>query len=99
MARRIDFWQIVLIIAALIILFWALLRAFGIISSPAWVEMIPYFGVGISILGEVYALGKIKRGIEEIELKVNRVLKIEERFSKLENEHSLAMSGKLKIHR
>lgn len=92
-----DFWDIVILIGALIILFWAVLKALGIISSPVWLDVMPYFGVGAAIIGGVYKLGKIKRGIEDTERKVDKILNIEERFSKLEHEHKLAMEGKLKI--
>ncbi len=86
-----------IVLGALLILVWALLKAMGIIHSPAWVEMLPYFGGGISVLGGAYKLGKIKKGIEDTEGKVDRILKIEERFNILENEHKLAMEGKLRL--
>ena len=86
-----------LIITALLIFGWALLKAVGILHSPVWVEMIPYFSVGIGILGGVYKLGKIKQGIDETKINVNKILVIEQRFNKIENEHNLAMQGKLNI--
>lgn len=92
-----DYWSIVIVSGALVILIWALLKAFGVINSPAWVEMLPYFGAGASIIGASYKLGKIKKGIEETEKKVDKVLVIEERFNKIENEHNLALCGKLNI--
>ena len=97
-SRIIEFWDLLIIIGALFILVWALLKSFGLIHSPIWVEMIPYFGGAISLIGAAYKLGKIKRGIEETEHKVNKILRLEERFNKLEYEHGLAMCGKLKIH-
>jgi len=95
--KSLEFWDIALVVGALSILIWALLKAFGIISSPTWVEMIPVFGGGISILGGAYKLGKIKKGIEETEEKVGKILILEERFNKIEHEHNLAMTGKLSI--
>jgi hypothetical protein len=92
-----DFWDLVILIGALIILFWALAKALKIIATPIWVDTLPYFGVGFAIIGGVYKLGIIKRGIDETERKVDKILTIEERFNKLENEHKLAMDGKLKI--
>ncbi|MBU3913216.1 MAG: hypothetical protein KKB21_02765 [Nanoarchaeota archaeon] len=97
MARSWDFWDVVLLIGALLILFWALLKALGIIHSAIWVEMLPYFGAGLSLIGAAYKLGKIKNGIDVTERKVDRLLHIEERFRNVETEHSLAMNGKLKI--
>lgn len=81
----------------MIILFWALAKALGIIGSPTWIEVVPYFGIGATIIGGVYKLGKIKRGAEDTEKKVDKILIIEERFNKLEYKHKLAMNGKLKI--
>lgn len=92
-----EVWDYLILFGAALILGWALLKAFNIIHSPTWIEMIPYFGGGASIIGGAYKLEKIKKGIEETETKVNKILKIEERFSRVENEHFLAMQGKLKM--
>ena len=97
MGKNSDFWDWLIIIGALVILVWALLKSFNIINTPTWIEMIPYFGGAASIIGGTYKLGKIKKGIEITEKKVDKIITIEERFNKIENEHSLAMSGKLKI--
>ena len=98
MANKWDVWDLTIVFGSLLILVWALLKALGIIHSPVWVEMVPYFGGGTAILGAAYKLGKIKKGIEDTEKKVDRILKIENRFNSLEHEHMLAMGGKLKIH-
>lgn len=97
MAKKWDIWDAAIISGSLLIIGWALLKAFGIIHSPAWVEMLPYFGGGTAILGAAYKLGKIRKGIEDTEKKVDRILRIEERFTSLEHEHKLAMCGKLRI--
>jgi hypothetical protein len=41
--------------------------------------------------------GKIKKGIESTETEVRKLAKIEDRFSRLENEHNLVMEGRLKL--
>ncbi len=92
-----DIWDIIILIGAVLIIGWALLKAIGVISSPIWVDMIPYVGGGVSIIGGAYKLGKIKKGIENTEKKVDKLVEIEERFNKVESEHKLAMNGKLKI--
>ncbi|MBU3942041.1 MAG: hypothetical protein KKF74_03960 [Nanoarchaeota archaeon] len=94
---KIDFWDILILFGALAILIWALMKTLGIINSPVWVEMIPYFGGAFSIIGGTYKLGKIIKGIEETEQKVDKLITIEKRFSKVETEHNLALGGKLKI--
>lgn len=98
MKKGIDFWDVLIIIGSALILGWALLKALGIIGSPVWVDMLPYFGGGTAIIGAAYKLGKIKKGIEETQAKVDKILKIEERFNKIEHEHNLAIQGKLKLH-
>ena len=96
--ESVDIWDILILSGAVIILLWAILKAFGIINSPAWVEVLPYFGAVASIIGAAYKLGKIKKGIEQTKSKVDRILVMEQRFSKIEHEHNLAMDGKLRIH-
>ena len=92
-----DAWDVLIILGATAIIAWAVLKALGVIHSPTWVEMVPYLGGGVSIIGGAYKLGKIKRGIEETERKVNKILVMEEKFGKLEHEHNLAIQGKLKV--
>lgn len=98
-----NFFDWLIVIGGLIILTWALLKSFGIINSPLWVDMLPYFGGGVSIIGGAYQLGRIKKGIEQTEDKleqtdgkVDKLLMIEPRLIKLESEHTLAMQGKIK---
>ena len=95
--KRLSIWDITIITGVSLILIWATLKSIGIINSPTWVEMIPYFGISLSIIGGAYNLGKIKRGIDETQKKVDKLLDLESRFYKLENEHVLLMQGKLKI--
>lgn len=97
MDEKKSFWESLVWIGAIIILGWVLLKIIGVISSPVWVEMLPYFGGGLSIIGAAYKLGKIKKGIEQTEEKVEKIIKIEERFNKIEHEHELAMNGKLNV--
>lgn len=96
---KISIWDLLLYLGAGIILVWAFLKAFGVINSPVWFEILPYFGIGVSLVGGAYKLGKIMNGIEYTNRKVNKLLEIGSRFEKLENEHNLCMEGKLKIHK
>lgn len=90
MAERggLNFWDYLIFIGILLIVGWALLKSLGIIHSPIWVDMIPYYGMGLAALGGTYKLGKIMNGVE-------RLLRIEERFNRLENTHNLCIEGKL----
>ncbi|MDP2947125.1 MAG: hypothetical protein Q8N88_03340 [Nanoarchaeota archaeon] len=94
--RGVDIRDVLILASALAIIFWAVLKSIGIIHSPVWVEMIPYASGGVALPGLVYNFGKIKRGVDETENKVNRILGINERFNRLEYEHNLAMQGRLK---
>ena len=95
--RGFDFWDVVMLFGAMLILFWATLKSLGIIHSPIWIEMMPYFGIGITLVGAIYKMGKIARGVEETENKVKDLIIVCERFKKVENEHNLLIDGKLKI--
>ena len=88
MKRMLDFWDYLILIGISLILSWALLKTAGVINSPMWVEMIPYYGIGLAGLGGAYKLGKIMNGVE-------RLLKIEEKFSKIENTRNMCITGQL----
>ena len=90
--------DIVIYGSALGIILWAILKSIGIINSPVWIEMLPYILEGSSILGISYKFGQFSKEFEIIKNKINHLIKIEERFSKIENEHNLCLQGKLKLH-
>lgn len=94
---QLDFGRATIFASSVIILVWAFLKSFNIIHSPAWVEAIPYFGVGFAILGMVYELGRIIKGVEHTENKVNKLIDMEKKLNKIEHEHDLAMNGKLHL--
>ncbi|MBI5228788.1 hypothetical protein HY991_01665 [Candidatus Micrarchaeota archaeon] len=71
-------------LGALSIIVWALLKSLRIIQSPIWVEMVPYFGGGISLLALAYKAGKLMQTVEEIASKMKDVVGINERLLKLE---------------
>lgn len=50
MKKETEFWNTLIIVGAILIIGWALLKSFGVINSPPWVEMVPYFGIGVSIM-------------------------------------------------
>ncbi len=78
-------------IALIVLLFWASGKMLGLISSPAWIEMIPVFSA-------VFMAGTLWQKITNMFADVRYIKKVmAERFSKLEHEHSLVMSGKLKV--
>jgi len=92
-----TFWDYLIYIGAAMIIGWALLKSFGVISSPVWVEMLPYLGIGISIAGVGYRFGRMVEGIRNTDRKVNKLLEIDEKFRSVEHEHNLFMNGKLRM--
>ncbi len=88
MRRGLSFWDILIYLGLLIIIGWALLKSLGVINSPTWIDMIPYYGVGLAGLGGAYKIGKIMNGIE-------RLLHMEKRFNEVETTHKLCIEGKL----
>ena len=89
MARSgLSFWDILIYLGLLLLVGWALLKSLGIINSPVWIDMIPYYGVALAGLGGAYKLGKIMNGIE-------RLIRIEGRFNRVEQTHNLCIEGKL----
>jgi len=89
-----NFWDYLIWIGLASILGWAFLKSIGVINTAVWVEMIPYYGVGSVGMGIVYKIGKIMKGIETTNEKVDRVLEIEKRFDKVEQTHQLCIEGK-----
>jgi hypothetical protein len=98
-----KFWDVVIWVSLVIILIWVLLKSFGIIHSPLWVEMIPYYSGLSFLLGIVYKAGKIVETINymgyDIKVLKNKFDSFENRFSKIEHEHDLCIQGKLKLHK
>jgi hypothetical protein len=94
---KLSFWDALLWVGAVLVLVWALLKALGWIHSPVWVEMVPFFGAGASLVGASYKLGKMAKGIEDTQQKVDQLVKIEDRFKLLEHEHNLCKDGKMHI--
>ncbi len=62
--KKENFLDALIWIGIVLILGWALLKALRIIRSPVWIDMIPYFGLGVTAIGGAYKLRKIMKGIE-----------------------------------
>ena len=90
-----NFWDYLIWIGIVVLIGWALLKAFGIINSPEWVNMIPVLAGGASLAGGAYKLGMIMRGIEGTKNKINEVLEIKEDFRIVKQNQKLCMDGKL----
>ena len=69
---------------ALIIIVWAILKSLHIIQSPVWMEMIPYFGGGMSLLAIAYQAGKLMQKVDEMAMEVRKLAGFSERILKIE---------------
>jgi hypothetical protein len=99
--------EVLILTGAIMILVWALLKGFGVINTPLLVQMVPYIGGAVSLLGVVAGFGKLLsrfdsigrgvarngRNIEGVREKVDR---IDREFVKVRNNQELCLSGKLK---
>ncbi len=91
-----SIWDYLIWIGMLLILGWAFLKSFGIINTAVWIQMVPYYGAGIGGIGIIYKLGKIKKGIETTDSKVDNILQMKEDFQKVQHNQELCFEGKLK---
>ena len=94
--RGLSFWDAILWIGIAILLGWAILKTLGIIHSPIWVDMLPYYGIGVGAVGGAYKLGKIMEGIQKTQEDVSKLLQIEKRFDNVEKTHIQCLNGELK---
>jgi len=100
---KFDFWDLLLYGGAVTLIGWALLKSFGIINTPIWVEMLPYIALGVSIFGGAYKFGKMMEGMNRrlirTEEKVTNLSRdfwsIKEDFIKVKHNQILCMDGKL----
>ncbi len=70
-AWGVIFW-IILVLGLIILFAWVFLKAFGIISSPLWINVALYFGGALTILSIAYYIGKIKQSIDYTDRKVDK---------------------------
>lgn len=94
--KRLGFWDYLLWGGAIIILVWALLKMFGIIQTPAWVNAIPIAAGALSLFGVAYKVGKIMQEIEHTNNKVDNIFEIKNNVQKIKNNQMNCLTGKLR---
>ena len=62
--KKWGLWDYLLWPGIILILAWALLKSFNVINTPMWVEMLPYFGIGVVFIASVFKAGKMVQNIE-----------------------------------
>jgi len=88
--RRISWVDVIFWLALLLLAFWIIAKLFGLINTPAIVEIIPY-------ISAVFIAGSIWQQFKHVKKDVGYIKSIVKRFDALEHEHKLVMNGKLKI--
>ena len=63
---HLDVTDILIWTGILIITVWALGKATGLINSPVWVDMIPVFGVVLTIAGISLKIGVILQKLNQV---------------------------------
>lgn len=61
-----DIWTWLIIVGIAVIAFWAILKAFGLINTPVWVEMIPYWAGSGVLAGFLVKLGRILQKVDTV---------------------------------
>ncbi len=67
------FWEALFWVAIGTLFLWALGKSFGIINSPNWVEMLPYFSIGTAISAASIKIGRILEKIENIDKRLTNL--------------------------
>ncbi|MBU3924210.1 MAG: hypothetical protein KJ592_04795 [Nanoarchaeota archaeon] len=91
---------IFIIVGISIMLSWYFLKAFGIVNSPIWFEILPALSAGISVGGFGFYLGSLKKTVDINSKNINKLSvgmnKFYERLCEVERMQKLCVSGKLK---
>ena len=66
-----DIWSLLMKWGAIMILVWAFGKSVGVIQSPRAVEMLPYIGGGLGLLGAGTKIGRIFEKIENMGKNLN----------------------------
>lgn len=79
--KKFDFWTYGILGSGLLILIWALLKSFGIINTPVWIEMIPYYGIAFAVISAAYKIGDFSQWIKQnLKNHEKRLVKIENKI-------------------
>jgi len=73
--KRYNLWDLLFLIGTLAILIWALLKSLRIINTPIFIEMIPYYGLGLVFLSAYKKWIKFELIISNTFRKVNQLKK------------------------
>jgi len=57
---------LLILVGILILIAWALGKSFGLIHSPVWIDMIPVFGIAVTLTGIGVAIGKLLQKMDRV---------------------------------
>ena len=66
MEKRVSIWDIIAWIVLILILVWLILKAFGIINTPALIEYVPYFGAVYLAGWQIHKLASVAEDVKEL---------------------------------
>lgn len=99
---KFDFWDFLIWAGIALVLVWTILKTFGVMNSPIWIETLPFYGIIGTAIGIAYKFGKMMENIRNIDKRTNRtdekvdsLLELKEDFSKVKHIQQLCMNGKL----
>ena len=87
--KKYNIWDMLTWFALGLILVWAILKSFGIISSPPWQEMLPVFGA-VFIAGRIVQIvSDIKKDLSGMKKRMDRMAvgltRLETKFEVIES--------------
>lgn len=66
MEKKMSVWDIIAWIVLILILVWLILKATGIINTPALIEYAPYFGAVYLAGWQIHKLEIVSRDVQEL---------------------------------
>jgi len=66
MKFKISLWAVLFWGGLIVLVLWALGKATGIINTPLWIDMIPYFSVATALAGGGIKAGKVLQKIDTV---------------------------------
>ncbi len=64
--RGLSFWDILAYIVLVLLIFWLILKMFGIINTPALVEYFPYFGLAYWAGWTIHKLATVSGDVRQL---------------------------------
>ena len=97
---KVSFWDFLIWTGIALVLIWILLKTFGVMNSPIWFEMLPFYGLVGTSIGMAYKFGQVMENInhrfDRTDEKINQLLEMKEDLIKVKQNQFLCMEGKLR---